>query len=187
MAGMVADHGPSEAAGQIWLAAGAGHERPRFLNSVLDRMDHVAQQAFALRDAFHHGPKIGREVIEARIEAGKRYFADRAVILAVLVDLKTPRPGLQFAAAHQLMDDVMGIAQGSFAIRQRDAACILKPATSVSQFECVSRHRLNLPISAARRSLASAITHPLGYDVREIPRTVQRSSQLSLCDNRQPK
>src|SRR5215467_771163 len=136
----VADDGFAEPARQIGLAAGARHQRPRFLDRALGAMDHVAEQTFAFGYRFHHGPEFGREMIQARIDAGERYFTDWSVV-AALVDFESPGAGLQFTASHEFVDDGICIAERSIPVRQLDPGRVLHVAAAVAQSESVDRHR----------------------------------------------
>src|SRR5215471_5306828 len=137
----VADGRSTELACQIRLSARARHQGPRFLHSDFDGVQHVAEQPFALGHCFYHRSQCGHNVIEGGIDAGERDRAYRA--LAILIDVKTPGTGLDFAIPHQLVNDVTRVSYGPIAVPKTDASFVFDVATPVQYFKSVCCHAVD--------------------------------------------
>jgi hypothetical protein len=87
------------------------------------------KQALAFRHRFHHRPQIGYEVVKRWIDASERYRLYRTV--AILIDIKAPGTGFEFAVPHQLMNYVTRVSNGMIGVSEIDARFIFDFATSV--------------------------------------------------------
>jgi hypothetical protein len=120
----------------------------------------VAEQAFLLRHPFYHRSQFRHDVVEGGIDAGERDRAYRA--LAVLIDVKTPGTGLDFAIPHQLVNDVTRVSYGPIAVPKTDASLVFDVATPVQYFESVCCHAVDPKRSHSMESRLAPFGHLFG-------------------------
>src|SRR5215472_16041391 len=78
-------------------------------------------------------------MIETWIHLGKGYFANQAT---GLINFEAPGACLQLPAFHQLMNDIMRVADRAVLVAELNAGRVFDVAGSVSQFERIDRHQL---------------------------------------------
>src|SRR5262249_23770314 len=130
-----ADRPLAETARQIRLATCARDQSARFLDRDAHSVKGVDKQAPMLRDGLDQASQICGQMIQRRIDACERDFANPLPVSGM--DVQLPAAGFQFAAFHKLIYNVIRIANGSVLVRELNASLVLKPAAPVVQFESI--------------------------------------------------
>src|SRR5262249_54601371 len=85
----------------------------------------------------HRSPQRRMQMIERRVEARKRNFLDPC---PVLVHVETPTAGLQLAAFHQLIHDVVRMVERTIAVGKPEGGLVFNGPFAVFEREGIERH-----------------------------------------------